>query len=61
MGLGGRSDSEIRQALEEVTFPLARGEKHRVQKLRGYGNALCAPVAQTFIEAVMDVLDGVEG
>jgi hypothetical protein len=24
-------------------------------------HALCAPVAQIFIEAVMDVLDGVEG
>jgi len=36
-----------------VPFPLSSGEPARVGRLRGYGNSLCAPVAQAFIEAVM--------
>ena len=51
--MNGRSKTFF-QRME--TFPLTKGEKHRIGKLRGYGNALCAPVAQGFIEAVMDVL-----
>lgn len=43
--------------VEPSTFPLAHGAPARVGRLRGYGNALCAPVAQGFIETVMDVLD----
>jgi hypothetical protein len=27
-----------------------------VGRLRGYGNAIAAPVAQTFIESVMEIL-----
>ena len=38
------------------TFPLATGCTSRVGKLRAAGNALCAPVAQAFIEAVMGCL-----
>jgi site-specific DNA-cytosine methylase len=34
-------------------FPLTVGAINRVGRLRGYGNALCAPQAQAFIEAVM--------
>jgi DNA (cytosine-5)-methyltransferase 1 len=36
--------------------PLAHGASNRVGKLRAYGNALCAPVATTFVEAVIQVL-----
>lgn len=35
-------------------FPLAHGTTKRVGRLRGYGNAIVAPVAQVFIEAFMD-------
>ena len=34
--------------------PLATGVTGRVGKLRAIGNSLCAPVAQAFIEAVME-------
>jgi DNA (cytosine-5)-methyltransferase 1 len=34
---------------------LADGATGRVGRLRGYGNALCAPQAQAFIEAYLDV------
>ena len=36
--------------------PLAHGVAGRVGRLRAYGNAICAPQAQEFVEAVMDVL-----
>ena len=39
------------------TFPLVDGSAARVGRLRGYGNAIVAPVAQAFIEAVMEYLD----
>lgn len=42
--------------VEPGTFPLADGSPARVGRLRGYGNAVAAPVAQTFIESVMDIL-----
>jgi DNA (cytosine-5)-methyltransferase 1 len=38
------------------TFPLAHGCTGRVGKLRAAGNSLCAQVAQTFIEAVMECI-----
>lgn len=38
------------------TFPLAHEAPARVGRLRGYGNAIDAQVAQTFIEAIMDSL-----
>jgi DNA (cytosine-5)-methyltransferase 1 len=37
--------------------PLADGAANRVGKLRAYGNAICAPVATTFIRGVMRALD----
>jgi len=39
--------------VEPGTFPLAHGIAGRVGLLRGYGNAICAPLATAFIEAVM--------
>jgi DNA (cytosine-5)-methyltransferase 1 len=41
--------------VEPGTFPLATGIANRVGLLRGYGNALCAPVAQAFIESYLEV------
>jgi DNA (cytosine-5)-methyltransferase 1 len=38
------------------SFPLAHGSSARVGRLRGYGNAIAAPVAQEFIESVMEIL-----
>ena len=43
--------------VEPGTFPLASGTPKRVGRLRGYGNALCAPQAQAFIEAYMEILN----
>jgi len=39
-----------------ATFPLAHGTHARVGRLRAYGNAIVAPVAQTWIEAVMECM-----
>jgi DNA (cytosine-5)-methyltransferase 1 len=41
--------------VEPGTQPLAHGAPARVGRLRGYGNAIVAPLAKTFIEAVMDI------
>lgn len=41
------------RAIEPGTFPLAHGVASRMDKLRAYGNAICAPVAQAFIKAAM--------
>lgn len=41
--------------VEPGTFPLAHGAANRVGRLRGYGNALVAPVAQAFIESYLEV------
>jgi DNA (cytosine-5)-methyltransferase 1 len=40
--------------IEPGSSPLATGITNRVGKLRGYGNALTAPVAQGFIEAFLE-------
>lgn len=37
------------------TFPLAHGAAARVGRLRGYGNAIVAPVATELIKAVMEI------
>ena len=37
------------------SFPLADGSANRVGRLRGYGNAIVAPQAQAFIEAVFEI------
>jgi DNA (cytosine-5)-methyltransferase 1 len=42
------------RAVEPSTFPLAHGSSARVGRLRGYGNAIVAPVAQAFIESYME-------
>ena len=43
------------RAVEPGTSPLATGVAARVVRLRGYGNSIVAPVAQAFIETVMEV------
>lgn len=43
--------------VEPGTFPLVNGAPARVGRLRAYGNAIVAPLAQTFIEVVLDILD----
>ena len=48
-------DGRVRP-VEPGTFPLAHGVANRVGKLRAYGNALCAPLATRFVEAVMQVI-----
>ncbi len=40
--------------VEPGTFPLAHGAPARVGRLRGYGNAINAEAAKTFIESVME-------
>ena len=40
--------------VEPGTFPLAHGAPSRVGRLRGYGNAIVAQVAQTFVEAYLE-------
>ena len=42
--------------VEPGTFPLAHGAPARVGRLRAYGNAIVAPVAQAWIEAVMECM-----
>ena len=37
------------------SFPLVDGSANRVGRLRGYGNAIVAPQAQAFIEAVFEI------
>jgi DNA (cytosine-5)-methyltransferase 1 len=39
--------------VEPGTFPLAHGIPARVGRLRGYGNAIVAPLAEAFIRAAM--------
>lgn len=44
-----------RRALEPGTLPLAYGVANGVGRVRGYGNTLCVPQAQAFIESYMEV------
>lgn len=48
-------DEKLRP-IEPGTFPLAHGAAARVGRLRGYGNAIVAPVAQAFIASAMEAL-----
>jgi len=41
--------------IEPGSFPLADGITSRVGRLRAYGNALCAPQAEAFVRARMDL------
>jgi DNA (cytosine-5)-methyltransferase 1 len=43
------------RAVEPSTFPLAHGTTNRVGRLRGYGNAINAQVAQAFIESYLEI------
>jgi DNA (cytosine-5)-methyltransferase 1 len=47
-----------RRPVESGTFPLAHGFPNRVGTLRGYGNALCVPSAQEFIESYLEAVNG---
>lgn len=40
--------------VEPGTFPLAHGAPARMGRLRGYGNAIVAPLAQAFIESYLE-------
>lgn len=41
--------------VEPGTFPLANGITSRVGRLRAYGNAICAPLAEEFVRAYMEI------
>jgi DNA (cytosine-5)-methyltransferase 1 len=43
--------------VESGSFPLAHGIAGRVGRLRGYGNAICAPLAASFIQSVRDCIN----
>ena len=43
--------------VEPGTFPLAYGAAQRVGRLRGYGNAIVAQAAQTFIKSMMEITE----
>ncbi len=47
----------VLRPIEPGTFPLAHGAPARVGRLRGYGNAINAEQAATFIEAALGALD----
>jgi DNA (cytosine-5)-methyltransferase 1 len=47
------SDGKWRPAKQGI-YPLAYGSAGRVEQLRAYGNAVCAPVAIEFIKAYME-------
>ena len=46
------------RSVESGTFPLVDGAPARVGRLRGYGNAIVAPVAEAFIRAYLDESEG---
>lgn len=46
--------------VEPESFPLAARSPSRVGRLRAYGNALVAPLAQAFVEASLDVIEEIE-
>ncbi|WP_273803086.1 DNA cytosine methyltransferase [Providencia rettgeri] len=46
--------------VESGTFPLVNGVTGRVGRLRAYGNAIVAPVAEEFIKAYMDTVAGMQ-
>lgn len=46
----------VARPVEPGAFPLAHGVPARVGRLRGYGNAIVAPLAATFIEAAFDAI-----
>ena len=48
-----KANFESYKTYAEIGFPLTHDAKSRVGRLRGYGNAIVAPVAEAFIEAVI--------
>ncbi|EBP5387525.1 DNA cytosine methyltransferase [Salmonella enterica] len=42
--------------VEPGTFPLANGITSRVGRLRAYGNAICAPLAEEVVKAYMEAI-----
>ena len=51
----GCRDGKFRP-VEPGSFPLAHGLAGRVGLLRGYGDGICAPAAQAFIEAAIEAM-----
>ena len=45
-------------AYAETQHPLTKGAANRVGRLRGYGNAIVAPVAEAFVRAYLDEFEG---
>lgn len=43
--------------VESESFPLVNGSPGRVGRLRGYGNAIVAPLAKEFIKAYLEIVD----
>jgi hypothetical protein len=58
LGPNGWGDPPGLRPVESGTFPLVNGDTARLGRLRGYGDAIVAPQAATFIEAVMETIDG---
>lgn len=56
----GEMCAEGQDTQEEVVWPLALREDNRMGRLRGYGNAIVAPLAAEFIRAYMDCMPGVD-
>jgi len=44
----------VRSGDRMVLSPLIKNSKNRTRRLRGYGNSLCAPVAEAFVRVVME-------
>jgi uncharacterized protein (DUF697 family) len=56
---GAREASGVAyDAYAETQYPLTKGAANRVGRLRGYGNAIVAPVAEAFIRAYLDESEG---
>ncbi len=51
-------DGKEKRPIKPDLFPLAYGTPTSMGRVRGYGNSLCAPQAQSFIEAFMEATDG---
>ena len=52
---GSAEDIQRMRRKNYETFPLACGVKGRVLKLKGYGDAICAPLAAEFIRCYMTI------
>jgi DNA (cytosine-5)-methyltransferase 1 len=52
-GVAVRGLDGLQRFVEPGVHPLATRHPSRVGKIRAYGNALCAPAAQIFIESIM--------